>query len=770
MSFPRQYARTRRFTLGAPSRFRISPDGRRVAFVRSQHGTDPQGALWLAELGSASPQAGAEQGAAGDTAGDMSAENTEVWHERLLVDPRSLAEDAGDIPPEERARRERARETGGGIVSYSTDRAMRTAVFALGGRLYVVSLASGEPQERADGVATGTPRELPVATPAVDPVLSPDGSRLAYVHNGAVRVLELDSGVDMVLAHPGTGAGETPEETSDTVTWGLAEFIAAEEMQRTRGMWWSPDSRAVLAARVDTAPVQRWHLADPASPESTPQQIAYPAAGTANAEVRLAVLAVPEARSHPGPVEPVWVQWDRAALPYVVAVHWSATAPPTLVVQSRDQQQLCLLTVAPHSGSSEVLRRESGQPWVEIPSGVPARTGSGALVWIAPLADTYALNVDGQAVTPPDLYVRAVVDAGVTAPEDVADGLPLASAARETVLFTASTEPTEVELWAYDPQRGLRRLGEPGGMQSGRLRGGTLVAQRRSLHEDRVHTWIERAHTPTHTVVSHAQRPELAPPRITLMRSGQEEIRTAVLLPSWYEPGSGPLPVLLDPYGGPHAQRVVAAYHAFLSPQWFAEQGFAVVVADGRGSPGRGLSWEHALAGNLADPPLEDQVTALHAAAERHPELDLNRVGIRGWSFGGYLAALAVLRRPEVFHAAIAGAPVTDWRLYDTHYTERYLGMPEQESKRYAHSSLLEDADRLERPLMLIHGLVDDNVVFAHTQRLSSALLAAGRTHTVLPLAGVTHMPADEVAAENLLLLQVDFLNTALLTTSGHRE
>jgi dipeptidyl-peptidase 4 len=235
-----------------------------------------------------------------------------------------------------------------------------------------------------------------------------------------------------------------------------------------------------------------------------------------------------------------------------------------------------------------------------------------------------------------------------------------------------------------------------------------------------------------------------------------------VLLPTGHRGGGERLPVLMDPYGGPHAQRVLAARGAYLTSQWFADQGFAVVVADGRGTPGRGPSYERAVAGDLATPALEDQVTALHAAASAHPELDVSRVAIRGWSFGGYLAALAVLRRPDVFHAAVAGAPVTDWLLYDTHYTERYLGDPALEPEAYQRSSLLADAPKLSRPLLLIHGLADDNVVAAHTLRLSSALLAAGRPHSVLPLSGVTHMTPQEEVAENLLLLQVEFLRSAL--------
>jgi dipeptidyl-peptidase-4 len=219
---------------------------------------------------------------------------------------------------------------------------------------------------------------------------------------------------------------------------------------------------------------------------------------------------------------------------------------------------------------------------------------------------------------------------------------------------------------------------------------------------------------------------------------------------------------LCDPYGGPHFQRVAAAGGAYLNSQWFAEQGFAVVIADGRGTPGRGSAWDRAVAGDLAGPVLADQVEALHSAAEQCPDLDLTKVGIRGWSFGGYLSALAVLRRPDVFHAGIAGAPPTDWQLYDTCYTERYLGLPEAEPEVYAQSSLLADAPKLSRPLLLIHGLADDNVVVAHSLRLSAALLAAGRPHSVLPLSGVTHMASQEDVAENLLLLQVDFLRRSL--------
>ena len=178
--------------------------------------------------------------------------------------------------------------------------------------------------------------------------------------------------------------------------------------------------------------------------------------------------------------------------------------------------------------------------------------------------------------------------------------------------------------------------------------------------------------------------------------------------------------------------------------------------------PGQSLAWEAAIHHDLATPPLQGQIDALHRAAEDHPGLlDLDRVGIRGWSFGGYLAALAVLRRPDVFHTAVSGAPVTDWTLYDTHYTERYLGV-DATAHPYAESSIIDDAPALTRPLLLIHGLADDNVVAAHTLRLSRALLEAGRPHEVLPLSGVTHFTPNEAVNANLTALQLTFLQRTL--------
>ncbi|MFP8906644.1 prolyl oligopeptidase family serine peptidase [Streptomyces atacamensis] len=746
MSFPRQYARTQRFTLGAPRAFTVAPDGSRIVFLRSRGGTDRANLLWVRDLGGA-------DGPGPDGDGD-----------RAVADPAELLGGADEeLSPEERARRERSREGSAGVVGYATDSAVETAAFALSGRLFTADLR------------TAAVREVPTPTPVVDPRPSPDGRRVAYVAGGALRVVDRDGGNDRALAEP--------EETRGSrTTWGLAEFVAAEEMDRSRGFWWSPDGTRMLAARVDDSPVRRWWIADPADPGSEPAEVAYPAAGTDNAEVTLHLLDVrdgkdirdgEEAREGEGARDGgggrTEVVWDRVRYPYLARVHWSAAGPPLLLVQSRDQRSHLYLTVDTATGRTAPLHADEDPAWLELFAGVPVWTPDGRLVRIADEGGARVLVVGDRPLTSAALHVRAVLDVG-----------------DEDVLFSASAGPDAPgdspvgEIAVYrawfrgsGDQGGWERVSPEGAHIASAVRGGDTVVLSTAAPDRpgaraaalRLPETGKGASTPLAVIASHAETPVLtARPR--LLRAGARRIPAAVLLPTGYRDGDGALPVLMDPYGGPHGQRVVAAHNSHLTSQWFADQGFAVVVADGRGTPGNSPAWEKAVAGDLAGTTLEDQVEALHALAGDHP-LDLGRVGIRGWSYGGYLAALAVLRRPDVFHAAVAGAPVTDWRLYDTHYTERYLGLPQERPEAYAANSLVTDEGlsapaEPHRPLMIVHGLADDNVVAAHTLRLSSALLAAGRVHEVLPLSGVTHMTPQEQVAENLLLLQVAFLKRSL--------
>ncbi len=707
-SFPRQAARTMGFSLGAPRSFKLSPDGDTVIFLRSRGGADPVTCLWALDVG--------------------------TGHERLIADPRALGAAGAPDDPIEKARRERVRERASGIVGFATDGDCTVATFTLGGIVYLADVRA----DRQQAV-----RELSTRTPAADPRLDPAGRHVAYVSDGALCVHEIATGLDRVIADP---------DGADGITFGLAEFIAAEEMDRNRGYWWAPDGSAILTSRVDENPVQWWYIADPANPAEPARAVRYPAAGTANADVSVWITALDGSRTE--------VSWNREAFPYLVTASWEDQGRPLLVVLTRNQREMRILAVDATDGHTTVVRSDTDPSWVDIVPGVPAVTATGRIVWTADaggakrlVAGTAAEHAAGSAelVTPASINVREVL--GV-------DG--------ETILFTACAEdPASTSLWTAGPD-GVQRVSPADGTHSGLLAAGTLLLSSRVLADCDVSVQLLRTgpdgrRAPVASIGSVAQTPNLPPPRPALgWSAGPSRIRTAILLPSWHQPGSGKLPVLCDPYGGPHGKRVVASGAAFLSSQWFAEQGFAVVVADGRGTPGRGPEWDRAVAGDLAGPVLEDQVEALRSAAVQCADLDLSRVGIRGWSFGGYLSALAVLRRPDVFHAGIAGAPTTDLKLYDTCYTERYLGHPDEEPAAYEQSSLLADAPKLTRPLMIIHGLADDNVVVAHSLRLSSALLAAGRPHSVLPLSGVTHVASQEDVAENLLLLQVDFLRTAL--------
>ncbi|MFE8016681.1 prolyl oligopeptidase family serine peptidase [Streptomyces antibioticus] len=696
-SFPRRHARTQRFTLGAPRSFTVAPDGSRVAYLRSASGTDRANSLWVLD-----PSDGTEH---------------------LAADPHALLGGASeDLSPAERARRERSREGSAGIVGYATDDAVELASFALSGRLFTAELRAG------------TARALSVPGPVIDPRPSPDGRLVAYVSGGALRVVGAEGEGDRAVAEP----------ESESVSYGLAEFIAAEEMGRSRGHWWSPESDRLLVARVDDTPVERWWISDPAQPKRDPQHVPYPAAGTANAEVRLFVFGLDGVRTE--------VVWDRARYPYLARVHWSGAGAPLLLVQARDQRSQLFLAVDGDTGATRMVHADEDPIWLDLFPGVPCWSPSGRLVRIADEGGARVLAVGERPLTGAQLHVRAVLD--VTS-DDV---LVSASAGQDA----ERPEIGEVHVYRVN-ELGVERISQEPGVHTAVRAGGVTVLVSATPDRPGSVARVLRDGKPVATVRSHAEDPGLSP-RVTLTEGGARRIPCAVLMPRDY-PGDTSLPVLLDPYGGPHGPRVLAAHNAHLTSQWFADQGFAVVVADGRGTPGRSPAWEKAVHHDFTVS-LDDQIEALQDLAKTHP-LDLDRVAIRGWSYGGWLAGLAVLRRPDVFHAGIAGAPVTDWRLYDTHYTERYLGDPGALPEVYAKSSLVTDEGlsapaEPHRPLMIVHGLADDNVVVAHALRLSSALLSAGRPHEVLPLSGVTHMTPQEQVAENLLLLQVDFLKRSL--------
>ena len=689
-SYPRQAARTRNFNLGLPRAFRIAGDGSRVAFLRTRTGGDPVAGIRVLDV-----EAGTER---------------EVFHP---------SEADARLTQEEIDRRERSGEKQGGVTSFDADRNLRTVVFVSGDGLTTVDLVGGD-------VA-----EIRTAGPPFDPRLDARGARIAYVSEGALRAIDLQTGDDSELV-----SDEDPD-----VRWGVAEFIAAEEMERLRGHWWAPDGERLLACRVDDRPVGIWHIASPIDPGAEPRAVRYPRAGTPNAIVTLHVLGIDGSRTD--------VEWDREAFEYVVAVSWTAEGPPLALVQSRDQREMQVLAIDPASGSTEVVWTDRDDTWTHVTPGVPAWLPGGRLLTAGLQGDTRSLLIDGEPASPAGLQVESVIDAGVA------------------VWFAATREPTEMHVWRLGADGSVGQVSDGAG-QHGAVADGELAVVVSESPVDALPTArLRRLGETVHVFDRVAETPSIDG-RPTFLSAGRRQLRTAMFTPLGEGPRS-PLPVLLDPYGGPHWGKAVRAQRPLLESQWFADQGFVVLVIDGRGTPLRGVAWEHAVRGNYVDLALEDQVDGLRAVAERHGFLDLTKVAIRGWSYGGYLTLAALLRRPDVFHAGIAGAPVADMRWYDTHYSERYLGMPDSDGPAYENADLIPDAANLRGELLMIHGLADDNVYAAHSLRMSKALLEAGRRHSFIPLSGITHRPVDPASAEAMLEIEVDFLRRALGVAGSDR-
>ena len=686
-TFPRQYARTQRLTLGEPRNIVVSPDGKRVLFLRSAAGNDTVNSLWLC--------------------------HTERNTETCIADIRALltGTSSENESAQERARRERAREGAAGIVSFSCDSEVHHVAFAVSGRLFVSDMHSAH--------------EIAVKNPApgtmYDARISPDGKHIAYVRGSALFVCDMQGNEECLTS-----------ETATDVTWGVAEFVAAEEMNRQRGYWWSPNSDALVVERVDNSPIELITIADPSQPTDEPQTRRYPFAGTNNARTSLHIIDLQKRSTE--------IRWDADAFEYLTSVQWNK-AGLVISVMSRNQTLLDIRKVHTATGQTESLHVERDDKWVELVAGGPLLVAENTLLWCGERNGTRAILLNNTTVTPAHIQVRGITSANA-----------------EHVTFSGNPidQPHVLHAWTANlATHELVQLTHDDGVHSVATGGDTIVVRSATMQHPRSRTLVNNHHE----LANNAEQ-SLLNVNVSFHRVGKRNISTAIVLPENHD-GSA-LPVLFDPYGGPHAQRVVSSSMAFTAAQWFANQGFCVVIADGSGTPGRGSEWEREVYHDLATTVLSDQIDVLAHLHEIAPCADTTRVAIRGWSFGGYLAALAVLRAPQHFHVAIAGAPVTEWKLYDTFYTERYLGNPAHDEQPYIASSLLHDAKNLTRPLLVIHGLADDNVLAAHSLELTTALLHAGKPHEFLPLVGVTHMTPQEVVAENLLLHQLDFLRRSL--------
>ncbi len=702
-AFLEQYAATYRFRLGRPTSITVTPDDAAVLFLRS----GPRS--FTSDLYSFDPKTG---------------EETVLLTAEALLDGH-----AEHLSEEEKARRERMRLALRGIASYRLSTDGKRLIVPLSGKIYIVDRMS-----RAVEAVIDHP-----AGPAVDPQLSPTQDAIACVRDGDLYVHELAGKTAVALTR----------RESPTITYGLAEFVAQEEMSRLHGFWWAPDGKSLLYQRTDESDVEVLHIGDPSDPTKTPYSAPYPRPGRNNAKVTLGIIGVEGG-------DTTWIEWDREAYPYVASVRWPKAGRLTLAVQDRRQRELQLLAVDPATGATSPLLRETDAAWVNLDQDVPRWLADGSgFLWTTERDGAKALELraaDGSAqhtIVPNELGYRSLVHVD----EDA-----------EQVVVRASPTPVESQLYRVPLAGGAPvKLSEGLGEHHAAFGDGDLWVH---LHDPAAAplTWTVR--DAAGDALGKLRSVSEAPPQrpryeLTTVDVDGRTHHAVIIRPRHVEPGSR-FPVLVHVYGGPWVQMVTATQQRYHLDQWFADQGFIVVSIDARGTPGRGRDWERSVRGNLIEAPLDDQAKALQALGAEHPELDLGRVGIFGWSFGGYFSSMAVMRRPDVFHAGIAGAPVADWLDYDTHYTERYMGLPEENLGGYTDASVLTHAPKLTRPLLIIHGTADDNVYITHSIKISDALFRAGRPHEFLPLSGLTHMVPEPAVAVRLQLRMLDFFRTHL--------
>jgi dipeptidyl-peptidase 4 len=700
-TYLRHHAETRGFMLGRPVKPKPTPDGKSVLFLRAQARV-PRLRLYEFEV------------ASGKT--------------RELLTPELVLKGAEEnLTPEEKARRERQRVSVGGFTDFQLSHDGNQVLVSLSGKLYLFGRGDGAVRELAIGPGT-----------ILDPKFGPDGKYVSYVRDHDLYVFDLAGSKEI----------QTTSGGSARKTHGLAEFIAQEEMNRHTGYWWSPDSHFLVYEEADNEGVEIWHVADPIHPEQDPLPSFYPRPGKANARVRLGV--VPATGGHT-----VWVEWDARKYPYLADVHWGSKGPLTVLVQNREQQEQLLLRVDPLTGKTTSLLTERDPAWLNLHHDGPRWLGEEAFLWSAQRNE--GLQLELRAKTGELRKVLVPSEAGYIELTDV-------DARAGQVVYRASVDPTQAHLF---------RVSLDGGKPTPLSReAGVHTAAFARKHGIYVHSASTRTAMPRTTVhrsdgsligelPSVADNPPFVPNDELATIGAGKGFQAVVIRPRDFDRRKR-YPVIVHVYGGPGHQQVLATMSMRLLPQWLADQGFIVVSIDNRGTPGRGRDWERAIRKHFGSVPLEDQTAGLKALGQRFPEMDLERAGIFGWSFGGYMSALAVLRQPAVFKAGIAGAPVVDWLDYDTHYTERYLGLPDTDAEAYKEGSLLTYAAELKRPLLLVHGTADDNVYFRHSLKLADVLFREGKDFDILPLSGLTHMVPDPVVTQRLYGRFVQFFHKHL--------
>lgn len=671
----------------SPQGLRFSPDGARITFQRAREDDRTVLDLWAMDV------------ADGRT--------------YRLVDARALVPEEGELSEAEIQYRERARISQTGVVAYHWDAEGRAILVPLDGDLFYVDVESGEARR-----LTETPEF------ETDARISPDGRHVSFIRDQNLWVHDLETGQARALTEEGEGP----------VSWGVAEFVAQEEMRRFTGYWWSPDGSRIAAARIDETPVDIVPRFGITAEGVNVTDQRYPRAGTPNALIELWVIDVATGSR-------VQVDLGEETDIYLARVNWNKTGDRLYVQrQNRAQTVLDVLGADPATGASDLVLREEADTWINLSNDLTPLEGGGFL-WTSERSGfrhIYHVDADGG--------VRAL-----SAGEWVVDRITGLSADGATVYFEGWVEtPLERHLYAVafeggDPVaitsgagRWSATLGEGGTAYIGTYSDPDTPPQTGlyAIDGSRI-AWIEEnaldEDHPYHAFVEAHVAPEFG----TLTAAdGRTELHWSMLRPD-HCTASAPCPVIVQVYGGPLVQTVTRGW---VNPrdQLFPAHGYILFKLDNRGSANRGHAFEAALHRRMGIVEAQDQLAGLDYL-QGLEFVDPDRIGLWGWSYGGYMALMTTLQAPGRFTAAVAGAPVTDWALYDTHYTERYMGMPDENADGYEAGSAFAHLDGYETPTLILHGMADDNVTFDQSTRLFAVLQARGERFDMMTYPGERH-------------------------------
>jgi dipeptidyl-peptidase-4 len=680
---------------------KISPDGSRVTYLQGKPGDKDRLDLWEY--------------------------NIRERRARILVDSNALAQANEKLSDEELNRRERQRTAAlSGILEYSFAPSGRALLFPLGGILYYCDLAKSAKE--------GVMEINHSSSSSSDAAISPAGRYVAFVRDQNLYAYDIAEKQEKALTSDGGGA----------ITNGMAEFVAQEEMDRTTGYWWSPDDRHVAFARVDATPVKVTERFEITADNVTTFAQRYPAAGGPNVLVRLGVTNV-----QTGAV--TWIDLGNDTDIYLARVNWLPDGK-TLAIQreSRDQRKLDLLFADIETGRSRVVITETSKTWIELNNELSVLKHSREFVWASArdgYQHLYLYDYDGHLLRPltagpwnvDDLRARAIK--GIDEKNRLIYFMATEKSATERQLYRTSLDNT-------DPRK-IERVSQEPGLH------GIVMSPDTRFYADTFTSSTQPPQVSLHGTdgklmaqilenrldAQHPDGPYLADNSVpefgALTAADGQTLYYRVFKPAHFNP-SKHYPAIVDVYGGPGVQRVLDNWTGNSFTQILTRSGYVVFQLDNRGTAFRGTAFQAPIHDKLGDIEVADQVQGARWLATQG-YVDPTRIGVWGWSYGGYMTLMLMFKAPDVFRAGVSGAPVTDWSLYDTHYTERYLDRPQDNAAGYAASSVLPYAKDLKGKLLVMHGMADDNVLFLHSTKLFRLLQDLLKPFDVMVYPGAKH-------------------------------